>query len=354
MNTWLWLTVGVLVLCAFIFFVLYERDFFSNNNNTSDSMNIDKTKSLGKKSDIILDYKKLIIPESEIERKEDGYKPDEEAEWVIDIELVNGEIFTMSELSKVLDYDWNGSLTSTFYGYNRIEKRWTYAHTDESSDVYTQLQVAIDLKEVFLESRSDYDPLILKQYLVEISEIFKRGLIKVNLKPKETVESAVSKAKRIIDLYNENLYDAIIVLKSDTYYLEDDVWNTLESLGLEWGDGDLFHWGNRSEYGDQQNFSVWSTTGWGYFFPKNIRTKELNPKDLVFGFSVPRSADPKNIYEIMLKSVKYCQKHLGGILQDRNGNPFNEEMERAELHSRLERMKSYGFVPGSDKMLRMY
>lgn len=340
METSVWVAMGgILILIIVSVVMIYRRVYYKVDNEDNG---------------IILDYSKLIIPEPEIEKEEDKYRPDEDAEWIVDIESVNGDVFRKSELRKSFDSKWRRTVPSTFYGYAPEEKRWTYADGGGDTEIFTKLQLAIDLKEVFLESRSDYDPLILNQYLIELTKRFEKYPIKVNINPKENIASAVSKEKRIIDVYNENLYDAIIVLKSNTHYLEDDVWNTLEALGLEWGDGDLFHWGNTSEYGDQQNFSVWSTTGWGYFFPKNIRTKELNPKDLVFGFSVPRSADPKNIYEIMLKSVKYCQKHLGGTLLDRNGNPYDEKLEREELHLRLEKMKSHGFIPGSKKMLRMY
>lgn len=340
MKTSAWITIGGILILIIVSIVMIYRSVY---NKVDDEDN-----------GIILDYKRLIIPKPEIEKKENEYRPDEDSEWIIDIESVHGDVFRKSELRKFFDYEWRTTVPSLFYGYAHEEKRWTYADGGGDTEIFTKLQLAIDLKEVFLESRSDYDPLILNQYLIELTKRFEKYPFKVKINPKESVASAASKAKRIIDVYKENLYDAIIVLNSNTYYLEDDVWNTLESLGLEWGDGDLFHWGNTSEYGDQQNFSVWSTTGWGYFFPKNIRTKELNPKNLVFGFSVPRSADPKNIYDIMVKSAIYCQQHLGGALQDRNGNPFNEEMEKADLLYRLEKMKSYGFIPGSGKMLRMY
>ena len=80
----------------------------------------------------------------------------------------------------------------------------------------------------------------------------------------------------------------------------------------------------------------------------------MNPQNLVFGFSMPRSADPKNIFEIMLNSVKYCQKRLGGQILDRNMKPFNEEKEIQELSEFIKRMEQKGLKAGSDRALRMF
>jgi cell division protein ZipA len=133
-----------------------------------------------------------------------------------------------------------------------------------------------------------------------------------------------------------------------------ECYNALQSVGLKWGDGDLFHWGNNKDYGHDQHFSVWTTTEPGYFLPEEVKSGNMKPKNLVFGFSIPRSADPKNIFEIMLNSVKYCQNRLGGQILDRNMKPFNEEKEKQELSGFLKRMEQKGLKAGSDKALRMF
>jgi hypothetical protein len=44
--------------------------------------------------------------------------------------------------------------------------------------------------------------------------------------------------------------------------------------------------------------------------------------------------------------VKYCQKRLGGKLQDKNGNPFDENLEKKKLSELLNRMKVKGVKGG--------
>lgn len=148
--------------------------------------------------------------------------------------------------------------------------------------------------------------------------------------------------------------DATIVLKSDTPMNGKLVWDVLQSLGLKWGDGDLFHWRNKGNYGDEQFFSVCTATQPGYFLPQVIKAGQMNPDNLVFGFSIPRSADPQRIFTVMINAVKYCQKRLGGKMLDENLKPFNENAAKEELKSLVVKMKNNGINPGSNKAMITY
>lgn len=148
--------------------------------------------------------------------------------------------------------------------------------------------------------------------------------------------------------------DAIIILEADKPMKGVLMWDVLQSLGLKWGDGDLFHWDNKSEFGEQQFFSVWTSTDPGYFFPETVKSGEMNPRDLIFGFSIPRSADPENVFEAMIAAAKYSQKRLGGKLLDKNLKPFNEAEEKKALQQLVSQMKSKGLIPGSSRVLKVY
>ena len=128
----------------------------------------------------------------------------------------------------------------------------------------------------------------------------------------------------------------------------------MQSLGLRWGDGDLFHWNNNSDYGSDQHFSVWTSTEPGYFFPEEIKNGKMNPNNLIFGFSIPRSADPVNIYQTMINSIKYCQNRLGGQIITAYGEPFDELLEKKELNELVDQMKTNGIIPGSDDALMLF
>lgn len=80
----------------------------------------------------------------------------------------------------------------------------------------------------------------------------------------------------------------------------------------------------------------------------------MNPSNLVFGFSIPRSADPINVYRVLVNSVKYSQKRLGGEIVNRNGEPFNEKLELIQLAELIKQMDDNGIIPGSSNSLRLY
>lgn len=164
----------------------------------------------------------------------------------------------------------------------------------------------------------------------------------------------IEKAKQLVATNHAFNRDAIIILKADHFFKGVDAWDALLSVGLNWGDGDLFHWNNAGNYGHDQYFSVWTTTSPGYLFPEHIKSGQLNPNDLVFGFSIPRSADPLNIFEIMIDAVTYCQQRLGGCIVDREGNAFDTKKEKEQLKELVTDMQKQGVIPGSLKALSRF
>ena len=120
------------------------------------------------------------------------------------------------------------------------------------------------------------------------------------------------------------------------------------------GDGDLFHWDNTSGYGSDEHFSVFTLSPPGYFLPEEIKNVNMNPSNLVFSFSIPRSANPKTVFDVMLNAVKYCQKRLGGEILNQNGRPFDEVKEKMELSQLVSRMNERGIVPGANKTLVLF
>lgn len=254
----------------------------------------------------------------------------------------------------MFDYEWRTKYPSTIFGFSTDEKRWTYASAGGTPEIYTRLQVAINLQDVYSDENPNYDPQKLERYIDELEKRTKKYPTRLKIEQNETVESAVIKAEKLVNLYREFNHDAIIVLQNERDFNGMKVWDALQSVGLKWGDGDLFHWPNHSDYGHDQHFSVWTTTTPGYFLPENIKDGSMNPRNLVFGFSIPRSADPVNVFEIMIEAVKYCQKRLGGQILDRNMQPFDEGKEKQSFNDFLKKMEGRGIKAGSDEALRMF
>jgi len=301
----------------------------------------------------ILDKDKLSFPKRKLEEKEE-YKANSERERIIDLIQVNGDNFKKEDFNKMFDYEWRSNFQSTLFGLSPEENRWTYANVGGSPDIYSKLQVAIDVQEVYNDEQN-YSPEKLQRYLTELRTRIKGYPTPLKLEVNEPIEEAISKAKNLVSLHKEFNVDAIIVLQSEQRFNGIEVWDVLQSVGLTWGDMDLFHWNNyESDYGHDQHFSVWTSTNPGYFFPEEIKNGNMNPENLIFGFSVPRSADPINVQKIMIEAVKYCQKRLGGKILDKNGKPFKEEQETVQMIELVDKMKLKGLIPGSDNALRMF
>jgi len=331
-----------------------DRFYISTQGQSDErvkSLNLDKP---SEDASYILDTSKLTFPKTKRETENVDYKADPETDWIINLVQVNGQTFDKKDLEKLFDKDWNTNFPSTIFGFSPVDKRWTYVFAGGVPDIYNKIQIAINVKGVYNEENPNYDPKKLDRYVIQLESIIKKYPTKLKIEQIETISKAIGKAKNLVELYNEFNKDAIIILKSGKPFNGALAWDALLSVGLRWGDGDLFHWTNNQDYGHDQHFSVWTTTDPGYFLPENIQSGQMNPTDLIFGFSIPRSADPKNVYTAMLNSVKYCQKRLGGTILNKDEQPFQEQTETKYLLDLIDKMKAKGIEPGSDKALKNY
>jgi cell division protein ZipA len=358
----IYIITGVLVLAlvAYLLFKPKPKSVLDDYYFTTQSQSNQRIKDLNldtpsQDASHILDLKKLSFPDMPVEPENSEYTPNLYKDWVIDIISVNGDaIFNTEDLSKMFDYDWRSKFESTIYGFSPDENGWTFAFAGDSPARYTKLQVAIDLQRVFDTEKPNYDPKKLERYLVELEKRIKKFPVKLRLEHKESVESALQKAKQVVSIHQEFNRDAILVLQSDKPFRGMEMWDALQSVGLTWGDGDLFHWMNENDYGDDQLFSVWTTTEPGYFLPEDIKEGNMNPENLVFGFSIARCADPENVFDAMVNAAEYCQKRLGGEILDGNMQPFQREQERKNLSEFIKQMEEKGLKPGSDNALQTF
>ena len=139
---------------------------------------------------------------------------------------------------------------------------------------------------------------------------------------KEKNESSIDLSK-IEDYFKDHDKEIILILEADpnSPYKGMKVWDVLSCLGLKWGDMDTFHWENKNNLGDDYYFDVWTLDNPGYFLPEWLNNDDYYLGTLVFGFSIPRTYKPTEIFNSMVKAMEYAQKRLGGKIFDRNGNP---------------------------------
>jgi cell division protein ZipA len=76
--------------------------------------------------------------------------------------------------------------------------------------------------------------------------------------------------------------------------------------------------------------------------------------DLIFGFSIPRSADPVAVFDSMANAVEYAQKRLGGEIMLESGEPFGRNAAKAKIEAVLGKLQDTGFVPGESATLRVF
>ena len=292
----------------------------------------------------ILDTNKLSYPK--LKRKQSDYKPNPATTWVIDL---RGK-FNKKDLIELFDEEWKLNFPSDIYGH---ATKWTYVFAEDSPDTYDEIQVAVNLRDIFNMESADYK-LALDKYMTELNSRIAKYPGKIKLTKNESIAQAVAKGEKIVALNKAFNFAEVIVLESDSVFNGLDAWDVLRSIGLQWGDEDLFHWYNHYDYGSDVFFSVSTTTKPNYFLPESVKAREMNPHDLVFSFSIPRSADPEHVFDVMTEAVKYAQKRLGGTIVDNFGKPFNEVYEKNWIMTLVSDMKAKGVVTGSEDALILF
>ncbi len=86
------------------------------------------------------------------------------------------------------------------------------------------------------------------------------------------------------------------------------------------------------------------------FLTESDKNDEINPKALVFGFTMPTSADPINVYNVMFNSIKYYQKKIGGQIVNTDMLSNNKNKEYEYLKSVLLEMKKENIIPCSNDL----
>jgi cell division protein ZipA len=302
------------------------------------------------------------------------YRADPSLQWIIEISWEDNGVFSREELSKVFNKQWRMQHgDAEVYGYGVMEQRWTYVLAGDSPERFDRVEVGILLLKPAGDEEEDQDAdetpepgqeasgssdADLQRRLESHVRVIEQKLLryggKVRSRPQTTMESAVEKAGELRALKAEFQRDVVLVVKSDNFFLGMMAWDALLSLGLQWGDGDLFHWPNPDQdNGDDALFSVWTTSEPGYFFPEGIRAGRYNPEDLVFGYWIARSVYPLQVFDAMIRAAEFCRERLGGRLLDRYGRPFDRVKEREALKDLVQRMTEVGLQPGSERALRV-
>ena len=129
-------------------------------------------------------------------------------------------------------------------------------------------------------------------------------------------------------------------------FLGRSVWNLLHSMGLRWGDMDLFNWETDEGWSDPALFWVGTTTDPGYFLPEEIAL-DKRYADLTFAMGVGSKPEPEAIATAMIAFATAIKDKLGGTLRTSRGealDPAAFVRAAARLHADL---TARGFPAGA-------
>ena len=275
-------------------------------------------------------------------------------EWVIHV--TPDKPLRAKEIDSIFGKDWRAKYGGlTIFGRDTANGRWTFLISSEGPKEVDGLQFAWEYfssspQEAQITASSTY------QSRLEAVEREISRLAKISVRSDVSPQDAHEKALYLSTLGDRFDHSVAIrlVAPGGKRFAGREVWDVMLSLGLRWGDMDCFHWENSSGYGDDFYFSVWTSTEPGYFLPEQVAANRLNVNDLVFGYSIPRSADPVAVYEQMRKAVEYAQKRLGGTIVTEDGGGINHEEVLKEISAMSEELAKLGFRPGSDNALQQF
>lgn len=298
----------------------------------------------------------IDLPATESEESEREYLPDPAVDWVITAQFAGQLKLVPGRVNASFDQSWRerfGGLT--IFGRDAANGRWTYLISSDGPSEVTELMLAWDYASPLEE---DEAATTAAQFAARLKEVerrlaaFGKAQVSASLAPEE----AEVRSETLKEVQREWNYPAVLVLEapSGQKFSGKLIWDVMLCLGLRWGDMDCFHWENPSEMGDDHWFSVETSTPPGYFLPEEIAANRVQTTDLIFSFSVPRSASPIEVFEAMIEAAQYARKRLGGTICDGNGNPADLDALRNDIQSVESYLREIGTPCGSDAALRLF
>jgi cell division protein ZipA len=281
----------------------------------------------------------------------DDYPPDPGTDWVIEIHLPPGLTLSGKAVQAVFSQPWlreHGG--AVIHGYVPQTRTWTYVGAGDAPEPYSKLALA--------KSLAHTDHLSAAELAAMLASATNRAAAwpGATVSSTEPPSAAAARATRLLTLQREYDLAVTITLRAPagSRFEGRQVWDAMLSLGLQWGDMDLFHWHNDTGAGDDSWFMVATSTAPGYFLPEQIAAGTVQVDDLQFSFSIPRSASPAVALDRMFAAATYAHSRLGGRIVDSSQSPFDLAAAHRDLSRIEEALTNAGFPPGADQTLRLF
>ena len=192
----------------------------------------------------------------------------------------------------------------------------------------------------------------LRRFIVESGKIGTDAQMTVTAlqDPTQTAHRAVTIRSL---LHKANRQTQMRLLPVSGSFASKKVWRAVYSLGLVWGNMDLFHW-NAST--DTSQFRILSAGNPPYFLPERAVEGERVP-GLILEYDLPRSSNPLAVFDRMAIALSYLRSVLGGYPIIPSGAELDAERldeERGALENAIQAMTNAGIAPGSETARRFF
>jgi ZipA, C-terminal FtsZ-binding domain len=137
-------------------------------------------------------------------------------------------------------------------------------------------------------------------------------------------------------------------------YAAQSVWRAAYSLGMTWGNLDLFHWNDPVQH--TPLFTLSALGDEGYFLPERVAEGGSIP-GLSLSFDLPTCPVPLAVYDHLAIALLYLRDTLGGKAQTPTGLDLDGEgleESRSGLEFLVREMEYAGIAPGSPAAARLF
>lgn len=282
-----------------------------------------------------------------------SFSPEPRIEYLVHLEgdkrLSNREIVKMYEQLQEEIGAW-------FLLYGRVEDTWTIPREKLGAMIsYDELVVS----SLLVDYEGNPQP---AEELEKINQIAEQmaGELELTTRYEESVDVASERAEMLSNFWHEYDQWIFLVLEADPgeSFTGTEIHDAALALGLEWDEMSLnYHWLNKDELvGDRVFFSMGDLDG-ADLDPEEMAQENFASPGVVFGFYLPISGAPKEVYENMVTAVKYFQERMGGTIQDLEGRKLDDgdlEWIDTVIQEMAQEMEDAGIQPGHNLALWLY
>ncbi|MBP1177595.1 cell division protein ZipA [Paenibacillus sp. PvR133] len=275
-------------------------------------------------------------------------EPDANIYWLIDVEFSG---FTLSDediLQLLKGY--------IVYGHVHDLQMWTSVGRRSAGEChFDKICICIDIFDN-VEMHIRLDEAKVADFMNTLPARFQeKGT--VHVLPREDAACARAKAEKLkafTDQEGEREHAVMLRLVADQgqSYRGADIWDVMLSLGMEWGDMDIFHAHHHGLGGYDELFSVHTGTEPGFFWLSTLAEDRF--ADLIFSMDGVRTVQPQTVFEAMWKSAEYARARLGGTLVNEQGLPAVPEDYLRQIQEMEDRLREFGFKAGEDVVLFLF